>query len=102
MKIVEEKKTLDLGNQDHILHNNFNRDSLINHQKPNMNKILIADDCSFNLMAMQGMLECFNFIPDMVNNGEMALEAVLERLRNKEPMYELILLDYSMPVMDGP
>ena len=53
-------------------------------------------------MAVEGMLGCFSFQPDMVTNGEKAVEAVLERLRNKEPMYELILLDFSMPVMDGP
>ena len=68
----------------------------------NYNRILIVDDCAFNLQAMEGQLQIFDLQTDMVEDGEKACQKIIERLQSKEPMYELILLDYSMPVMDGP
>ena len=39
-------------------------------------------------------------------NGKQAIKAIQDRIeqvyRNQAPMYSLVLLDYSMPEMDGP
>lgn len=39
---------------------------------------------------------------DFVNDGDKACKAVRTRLHDDLPMYDLILMDFSMPVMDGP
>ena len=39
---------------------------------------------------------------DMVNDGKQACEAVISRLEGNLPTYDLIMLDFAMPVMDGP
>ena len=48
------------------------------------------------------MLESFELVSETANNGQQALDLVKQRLRNNKKMYKLIIMDYSMPVMDGP
>ncbi|MBK6608523.1 MAG: hypothetical protein IPG24_24350 [Leptospiraceae bacterium] len=46
-------------------------------------------------------LESMSFQVDQVSSGQVAkIEAVSETSKNGNP-YELILLDWQMPVMDG-
>ena len=51
------------------------------------------------------MLMACNYESDVAYNGEKAIELVKERIkmveRGKAPMYQLILLDYSMPGIGG-
>ena len=64
--------------------------------------MLVADDCPFNVFAMQSLLVQLNVDADFCSNGEDAIQSVMQRDQSGSPMYKLILLDYSMPVCDGP
>ena len=67
--------------------------------------VLIVDDQCFNIMAIRAQVESFGLKADTAVSGKMAISLVRTRLREmrKSPirMYDLILLDYAMPEMDG-
>jgi signal transduction histidine kinase/CheY-like chemotaxis protein len=58
-------------------------------------RILIVDDHPLNLMVLRNLLEAQGFAADQADDGEAALRACADR------PYDLILMDYHMPVMDG-
>ena len=66
------------------------------------NPILIVDDNMFNICAVESLFAQFNFECDSCVNGEEAVKLIKGRCLSKEPMYKLILMDYSMPDCDGP
>ena len=68
------------------------------------NLVLIADDCSFNIVAVQSLLLQFNLKSDVCVNGHEAVKLVKNRLKAdpQKPMYKLVLMDFSMPKCDGP
>ena len=67
------------------------------------NTILVVDDCCFNIVAVKSLLEQFNLCADSCSDGEQALEMIKRRAENPAlSMYKLILMDYSMPRIDGP
>lgn len=70
--------------------------------KSRLRRVLIADDCPFNIVALQSLLQQFSLDCDYSTNGLDAFKAVKQRIDHGLPIYELILLDYSMPVCDGP
>ncbi|MFD1140296.1 response regulator [Larkinella insperata] len=57
--------------------------------------LLVAEDNLMNQHVIMHILRKLGYQPDMVNNGQEALKAVLQK------EYELILMDMQMPVMDG-
>ncbi|GAB3903293.1 hypothetical protein GCM10028803_31480 [Larkinella knui] len=57
--------------------------------------ILVAEDNTMNQRVIQHFLQKMGYQPDVVSNGQEALEAA----HQKE--YELILMDIQMPVLDG-
>ena len=67
------------------------------------NPILVVDDDNFNILALTGLLSQFNLVPDVAHNGHSAIANVKARLAEAatRPFYQLILMDYSMPEMDG-
>ena len=68
------------------------------------NEILIVDDNCFNILALQGLIyQHFNLQIDSANDGQQALSKVKQKyqMMNGET-YKLILMDFSMPMMDGP
>ena len=65
-------------------------------------QVLVVDDCSFNVIAVQDQLEQLGFSSEFASNGHEAAKAVKKRLQKNTPMYKLILMDYSMPGIDGP
>lgn len=72
-----------------------------------MPKILVVDDDSFNINVLQSMIKDIGYESESALDGIEALSKIMERVSNfKEnggpPMYKIILLDYSMPEMDGP
>ena len=64
-------------------------------------RVLIADDCPFNICALQGLLEQFNLKSDSACNGLEAIQLVESRIENGKPVYDLVLMDYSMPLCNG-
>ena len=58
--------------------------------------ILIVDDSQVNLALMREMLRRMGHEVDLAENGEVAVEKATKR------HYDAILMDFSMPVMDGP
>jgi len=58
-------------------------------------RILAADDNAINLAVLKGFLNLSGYTPDTVVNGAEAVKAF------KNAQYDLILMDVSMPVMDG-
>ena len=72
----------------------------------NLPRVLVVDDEPMNIFALQLMLQEFGFSCDQADGGKSALQAVQSRvekyLAGEARMYELILMDYCMPDMDGP
>ncbi len=58
-------------------------------------RILAADDNAINLAVLKGFLNLAGYTPDTVVNGAEAVKAF------KNLQYDMILMDISMPVMDG-
>jgi signal transduction histidine kinase/AmiR/NasT family two-component response regulator/HPt (histidine-containing phosphotransfer) domain-containing protein len=58
-------------------------------------KVLVADDSEVNREVAQAALTKLGITPDLVTNGQEALDAVFAS------HYDLVLMDGSMPVLDG-
>lgn len=59
-------------------------------------KVLIVDDNEINLTLMAEMVKRLGHLPDMAKDGAEALQ------KANATGYDVILMDFSMPVMDGP
>ena len=68
--------------------------------------VLVVDDDIMNIEVMRTLLDAQEIKCDVSFSGKQALQLIEERTkRNTEegvPMYKIILLDYSMPLMNGP
>ncbi len=62
---------------------------------PSPLKVLVAEDNNVNQIVIQGMLELFGVESVLAVNGAEAVE------RAQQEMFDLILMDCQMPVMDG-
>ena len=70
----------------------------INH-KP---RILVVDDDIFNISAIEFILSKFDQTCDKAFNGEQAISKVVERQLDPDTeQYEIIFMDYNMPIMNG-
>jgi PAS domain S-box-containing protein len=58
-------------------------------------KVLIVEDIVLNQLLMKTLLDDFGFEHDIAENGKIAIE----KLKNK--LYDVILMDLQMPVMNG-
>ena len=69
----------------------------------NFNEVLIVDDDSFNLMALEAILSKFNMKSVRAFNGQQAIDKIFERHREfpKSQVFSMAFLDYHMPVKDG-
>jgi CheY-like chemotaxis protein len=64
------------------------------------NKVLLADDDSFNLIVLEGLFNLLDISIDKVDNGWAVLEIVNNAIRNGR-FYDLIILDNQMPYLTG-
>ncbi len=58
-------------------------------------RVLVADDNEVNLFVLTGFLRSWGVEPDVVATGRQAVE----RIQEKD--YDLVLMDLSMPELDG-
>lgn len=58
-------------------------------------KILLVEDTPFNVLFTTQLLEGWNTVIDVAENGAIALEKV------QAQSYDLVIMDLHMPVMDG-
>jgi CheY-like chemotaxis protein len=59
-------------------------------------KVLIVDDVQMNLEVMKGLLELYELDIDTATSGQQAIDMLKSGNR-----YDIIFMDYMMPVMDG-
>jgi signal transduction histidine kinase/ligand-binding sensor domain-containing protein/DNA-binding response OmpR family regulator len=58
-------------------------------------RILIAEDYIFNRLLIESILNKLGYQPEMVENGQEAVDRV------REENFDLVFMDVQMPVMDG-
>ncbi len=58
-------------------------------------RILVAEDTPFNQQYISRLLTRWGFVPTIVNNGRLAVEAL------DKGTFDIILMDIQMPEMDG-
>ena len=68
--------------------------------KENLNKILIVDDQEISREILKDILERFGSLCDEAKNGEEAL-LIIKEADAKEKPYDIILMDWQMPKLDG-
>ncbi|MCJ7467179.1 MAG: response regulator [Maribacter sp.] len=68
-----------------------------------INSIFVIDDDSIMVFGIKKILSSV-VICDTINafgNGQLALDAILDLLKNNEEVPDIIFLDINMPIMDG-
>jgi CheY-like chemotaxis protein len=58
-------------------------------------KVLVVEDNKINQKVIVAKLRKYNIVPDVAENGQLALEKL------KHDRYDLVFMDCHMPVMDG-
>ena len=66
--------------------------------------VLIVDDENTNILVLSSLLSVKGHQSDTALLGSKALDLVRQRLQLVPtiPFYKLVLMDFSMPQMDGP
>ena len=69
-------------------------------------QVLVVDDDPMNVEVMQAMLAQLGIPNDVAMSGSQAIDIIEARIQLYEErqvdMIKIVLLDYSMPDMDGP
>jgi len=63
--------------------------------------ILLAEDNEINQQLMKNILTQSGVLVEIVNNGQEAIDHIRNALEKSKPLYDLILMDIQMPVLDG-
>ena len=63
--------------------------------------VLVVDENVFNVVAITTMLQKYQIETESTTDGKEALEMVQKLYREKNRMYNLILMEFEMPVVDG-
>ncbi|MEI6708640.1 MAG: response regulator [Methylococcales bacterium] len=58
-------------------------------------KLLVVEDNKVNQKVIIGLLAKFQLVPDIADNGQLALDKLAHNV------YDLVLMDCQMPVLDG-
>ena len=62
-----------------------------------LSHILVAEDNATNQLVIRALLDQLGYRATLVENGEQAVQ----ELENADHDYDLVLMDYEMPVLDG-
>ena len=76
-------------------------DDYSSHPEPTCLRILVVDDAASNRKLLSRLLSNRGHHSDMAEDGAVALAMVKQAIADNNP-YDTILLDYEMPVMNGP
>ncbi len=68
---------------------------IVQESSPITTRILVVEDNPTNLMVAEGMLEQLGYQVTTARNGQQCLD------RCKKALFDLVLMDCNMPVMDG-
>jgi len=71
------------------------------HYKFEKTKILLVEDNEVNQQLMNNILTQSGIQVDIAHNGQDAVDKIKKALDNKKLLYDLILMDLQMPVLDG-
>jgi CheY-like chemotaxis protein len=64
-------------------------------------RVLIVEDNSINCAVAMSMLERVDVTLDIAGNGKVAIDMLTTLAAQGAPMYDAVLMDIQMPVMDG-
>ena len=64
-------------------------------------RVLLVDDAALGLTILARLLNPYFDVVVKSENGSLAVEAMEHSIESLEP-FDLVLMDYQMPVMDGP
>jgi len=71
-------------------------------EKPNFNgEVLVCEDNHLNQQVITEHLTRVGLKVVIANNGKEGVDIVTQRIQNEEKLFDLILMDIQMPVMDG-
>jgi len=66
-----------------------------------LSEILIVDDSVFNIITLRALIsKSLNLKVDEASNGQEAIEMICNKERGNRP-YKIVLMDCSMPIIDG-
>ncbi|WP_133054850.1 response regulator, partial [Niastella populi] len=68
--------------------------------KPLLREVLVIDDNETNCILMRGIFDYLHIPCKICTSGPEALMLIARSIQNKE-MFDLIITDHQMPVMDG-
>ena len=91
---LKESIQASLGREKIILKQHTPTDKTLPEDQSSLN-ILLVDDSEDNRFLVQAFLKDTNYLIDTAENGQVAIEKFLANV------YDLILMDVQMPVMDG-
>ncbi|MBF0187910.1 MAG: response regulator, partial [Magnetococcales bacterium] len=64
-------------------------------------RVLVVDDNSSSRDILNEQLRSFGFDVTTINSGQAAIDELYRIQNTKEPAYDLVLMDWQMPGMDG-
>ena len=64
-------------------------------------RVLVVEDNMYSAYAITSILQQYSLEVDLAINGEQAVKMVKERYTNYKMTYELVIMDYYLPLIDG-
>ncbi|MBF0450192.1 MAG: response regulator [Candidatus Magnetomorum sp.] len=64
-------------------------------------RVLLAEDNEMNQQLMKNILESSGIQVEIVKNGQEAIDQVLSKVKGHSQMFDAILMDIQMPVVNG-
>ena len=65
-------------------------------------RVLIVEDCPYIIETLRSIFINLNVRVDTATNGQEAFDATVKKIKRSRQTYDLILMDYVMPFVDGP
>ena len=66
-----------------------------------MRKVLIANDDAMQLMCLSLLFKGQGYEVHTSDNGHQAFEGIKQTLNNEKEMFDLVVLDLNMPILNG-